>query len=116
MGAWYTHKCDNCDYEVHTEGPWEFYRDKKGRRKMYGHPGPASQEAADCGIAGLTGRLYCPECDKVSEVVLVEFKKPAGKSLEVWGGMAEPLDEYKKEDAVKCPKCGNTKLVFDDQW
>lgn len=73
MGAWYAHKCDNCQFEVHTDGPWEFYRDKKGRRKIYGHPEPASQEAAECGIAGLTGRLYCP-------------------------------------------KCGNTQLVFDDEW
>lgn len=81
MGAWYSHKCDNCDYEVHTEGPWEFYRDKNG-------------------IAGLTGRLYCSNCDKVSDIILVEFKKPTTDSMEVWGGIAEPTDDYQKEGAV----------------
>jgi cytochrome c-type biogenesis protein CcmH/NrfF len=114
MGAWFTHKCDKCNYEVHTDGPWEFYRDKEGKRKMYGHPVPASKEAEESGIAGLTGHLYCPQCDTVSEVILVEFKTPTKDSMDVWSGRAEPHEEYKKLDAVKCPKCGNTDLILGD--
>ena len=34
MDAWFTHKCDKCNYELHTDGPWEFYRDKEGKRKI----------------------------------------------------------------------------------
>ncbi len=114
MGAWYSHKCDNCSYEVQTDGPWEFYRDKNGKRKPYGHPIPCSTEAEESGIAGLSGSLYCSKCDHVSEMILVEFKKPTNEKLHVWDGRLEPEDKYKKEGAVKCPKCGNTDLLFGE--
>jgi ribosomal protein S27E len=109
MGAWYAHRCEKCDYEVNTQGPWEFYRDKNGTRKPYGKIAPVSKEAAECGISGLMGEVYCPDCDEVFEVILVEFKTPTIKSPN-----AEIIDECKKKDAVKCPKCGNLELIFED--
>ena len=114
MGTSYTYKCDHCGYKVYSNGPWEFYRDKNGVIKPYGHPVPMSKEAAKCGITGLTYNLYCPKCDKTSEVITVEFKKSTKESLDVWGGVAEPLDKYKDKDVVKCPKCGNTHLLFGE--
>lgn len=112
MGTTFSHRCNNYGYIVNTSGPWEFYRDKKGNRKHYGHPIPMSKESAESGIKGLTGKFYCNKCDKEFEAIIVEFKKSTTNSLDVWGGMAEPLDEY-KESTVKCPDCGNSELLFD---
>lgn len=113
MGAGYVHKCNKCGYSVSTSGPWEFYRDSKGKRKPYGHPVPMSEEARQRGIYGLSGELYCPNCDEVFDLILVEFKEPSQDSLSVWGGMCEPIDEFKDEEgAVKCPKCGNRNLIL----
>ena len=76
MGAHYTYRCEACGHEVSTSGPWEFYRDEQGRRQAYGHPVPCSKEAARRGVYGLSGELYCPTCDRVFDLVLVEFKQP----------------------------------------
>jgi len=113
MGASYTHKCDKCEYSVNTSGPWEFYRDDEGTRKPYGHPGPGSEEAAKRGISGLSSKLYCPSCDKVSDLIVVEFKNPSFESLYVWAGKCEPLDKYKREGAVRCPHCDNQRLILE---
>jgi ribosomal protein S27E len=48
----------------------------------------------------------------VSDVILVEYKQPSGESLSVWGGKCEPKEEYKREGAVKCPDCGNQRLIL----
>jgi len=71
-----------------------------------------SEEARQRGIYGLSGELYCPNCDEVVDLILVEFKKPSQDSLSVWGGMCEPRDEFKDEGAVKCPKCDNRNLIL----
>ncbi|MFC2000397.1 hypothetical protein ACFLXE_06545 [Chloroflexota bacterium] len=112
MGASYLHKCSACSYSLRTSGPWEFYRDKKGERKDYGHPRTTSREAEKRGIFGLSGELYCPTCDGTFDLILVEFKKPARDSLSVWGGRCEPKDEFYDEGAVRCPECGNIDLVL----
>jgi len=98
---------------VCTSGPWEFYRDSEGVRKPYGHPVPASEEARRRGIHGLSGVLYCPDCDRVSDLILVEFKKPSQDGLSVWAGTCEPKDEFKTKGALACPNCGNKKLVLE---
>lgn len=112
MGSLYTLRCDKCGYSVRTSGPWEFYRDESGTRKPYGHPAPCSREAARRGIYGLSADLYCPACDSVSDVILVEFKQPSSESLSVWGGQCEPMDEYKREGAVRCPNCNNQRMTL----
>jgi len=76
MGAGYIHVCSDCGYSVSTSGPSEFYRDREGKRKIYGHPDPLSFEALERGIYGFSGEVYCPNCDKVFDLVLVELKKP----------------------------------------
>jgi len=113
-GLYYLHKCHICGYTVSTSGPWEFYRDAPGKRKTYGHPVPLSQEAAQAGIHGLSAIVYCAVCDKSFDVVLVEFKQPCRRPLSVWLGECEPKEEFKEEDVVKCPDCGNTRLVFGE--
>jgi len=112
MGAGYIHECDKCGYSVSTSGPSEFYRDSTGERKPYGHPSPISKEAKKCGIYGLSADLYCPNCDKNFDLILVEFKKPSKDGIGVWTGGCEPKDEFKGKNAVKCPKCGSTNLVL----
>ncbi len=112
MGASYLFKCSKCDYSFSTSGPWEFYRNKKGNRKPYGHPCPSSKEARIQGIYGLSGELYCIDCDKIIDIILVEYKQPSNESLFVWSGKLEPKDEYKREGAIKCPDCNGTGLVL----
>ena len=113
MGASYIHECDKCGYTFHTSGPWEFYRDHEGKLKDYGHPGQKSKEAELLGIKGLYEEMYCRICDKVEKIILVEFKNPSNESLSVWTGRCEPEDEYKKEGAIKCSKCGNKELILE---
>ncbi|MBU0516887.1 MAG: hypothetical protein KJ621_19200 [Proteobacteria bacterium] len=117
MGAGFRHECGRCGFAVQTSGPWEFCRDAAGKRREFGHPVPVSEEAARAGIHGLSGELYCPDCDRVVNVILVEYKLPARDGLSVWTGGAEPRDEYQQEDAVKCPRCGTTEMIFGEgEW
>lgn len=113
MGSGYLMKCDHCGYSVKTSGPWEFYRDEKGERHAFGHPIPISAEAAQRGVYGLSGTLYCPACDKVVDVILVEFKEPCRDSLKLWSGQCEPDDNYLTDDVVRCPECKNKFLILE---
>ena len=113
MGAGYRMKCNNCDFSIATSGPWEFFRDEKGKQHDFGHPSPVSEEAAQRGVYGLYGKLYCPTCNKVVTVILVEFKEPCRDALSLWSGQCEPLEKYLEEDAVKCPKCKNKDLILE---
>lgn len=130
MGAEYSHKCNKCGYSIITSGPWEFYRDNKGKRKYYGHPIPASEEAREAGIYGYSANVYCPNCDQTFDIILEEYEKPQKKKVKSrrfsWffsiffpsPYISEPSklkDEYRKEEAIRCPKCGNTKLVRPDE-
>lgn len=117
MGAGFKYVCSVCGHSIETSGPWEFYRDSKGNRHPYGHPSPVSDEAVQSGIYGLSGEVYCPACDKVFDVVLVEFKEPSLDTLSVWSGRCEPTEKFKKEGAVHCPQCGNSHLILgpDDE-
>jgi Zn finger protein HypA/HybF involved in hydrogenase expression len=113
VGASYGHTCDKCGFFVGTSGLWEFYRDRSGKRKPYGHPGPCSDEAAAAGIAGLSADLYCTSCGNVSELIVVEFKEPAPVSMAVWAGHCEAQDKYKEEGAVRCPHCGGQRMILE---
>jgi uncharacterized protein YbaR (Trm112 family) len=108
MGAGFAWTCDHCGHSVRTSGPWEFYRDREGRRKPYGHPVPISQEAKDAGVSGLSGELYCPNCDEVFDVIRVEFKRPTSNP---WSKDNEPTDEFKGKDRVTCPRCRVSLLI-----
>jgi DNA-directed RNA polymerase subunit RPC12/RpoP len=112
MGASYIYECNKCAYTFHTSGPWEFYRNHEGELKDYGHPAPNSKEAKLMGIKGLYGEMYCNICDKVSKIILVEFKNPSKSSLSVWTNRCEPEDKYQNEGAIKCPECGNKNLIL----
>jgi len=115
MGSAYFHKCTNCGYSVRTSGLWEFYRDKEGNKKPYGHPGPVSKEAEKRGIYGFSANVYCPKCDEVFDLIVVEFEKPI-KGIEAglfaWLGKWEPKEEFLKEGGLGCPKCSNHKLIL----
>ena len=113
MGASYLHTCDRCKYSIRTSGPWEFYRNLLGIRRPFGHPSAVSRAASRRGVYGLSGELYCAKCDKVCDVILVEFRKPTHDRTAVWHGNLEVKDEYRDEDAVKCPECGDAWLILD---
>lgn len=114
MASFYTFECNKCKHRVNTSGPHEFYRNKKGNMKPYGHPVPISKEAAEMGISGLTIEFYCPKCDKNFETIIVEYKKPTDDKLAMWSGALEPKDEYKNKDVFRCPKCDEI-LIFNPE-
>lgn len=128
MGTGYEWKCTACGYKIETSGPWEFYRDKRGIRKPYGHPTPISREAKRRGIYGLSASMYCPACDTVADSILVEFEAPEKDSLAIWSGRARVKQQYEHgeptcmqcggilylvlpEDEITCPRCN--KGIFE---
>lgn len=100
MGMGQEWKCSNCDYTILTSGPHEFYRDKSGQLKPYGHPGASTKEAEEAGIKGFYVHWYCPECRQVEDVILAEFGE-ARDELTAWGGLGEPSSQHEP----LCPKC-----------
>lgn len=113
MGAGYTYKCDNCGYSVSTSGPWEFYRDSKGNRKPYGHPVPTCEEAKERGIYGFSADVYCPKCDRIFDVVLVEFTAPTRDYFLAWGGWGEMEAVFGQKGSLECPECHAANLIWD---
>lgn len=115
MAAGYFWRCSKCIRSFSTAGPWEFYRDHQGNRKSYGHPGPASDEATRSGVWGLSGDVYCPDCDKTfKDLVLVDFKKPY-RGFSVWIDLdsCDPKDGFNDEGMGKCPEFGGTNLILE---
>jgi len=110
MGAGYKFKCNKCKYFFNTSGPWEFYRDKRGKIKPYGHPAPMSREAVKMGISGFHGDLYCVKCDKVYEVILIDYDVPDTDPVSAWRKAAI----YKStHPLVKCPKYDSLDMIFE---
>ncbi len=133
MAVWYVHRCGNCGYIIETSGQHEFYRDKDGKRKSYGHPTPASKEAEECGICGWYAKEYCVSCDEVIEVVTEEYEEPEPKTrfwsdwsegpefpeqmLEVFSERLDLAEQRKKAEegggkVITCPKCSGFDLVL----
>ena len=96
--GWYDEwQCSQCGNKVGTGGPWEFYRDKEGRRQPYGHPEPCPREAREAGIKGFSFLTYCPKCNSVKDLILVEFQK-ARDYRAAWEGC--------KRRKLTCGECG----------
>jgi hypothetical protein len=128
MGAGTKYGCDKCGYSFETYGPWEFYRDAQGNIKPYGHPVPASVEAAESGIHGFMETKYCLACRKLVDILLVEFNAPRDY-CSAWFGTSgldtsvcpdcggTDLLYYDLEDrTILCPKCNEGKLVITDYF
>jgi len=110
MASFYRHKCNHCGYEFQTSGPHEFYRDREGKIKPYGHPVPISKEAEEIGVCGFLGDVYCPNCDQVyKDIILAEFTQSVKNSLKLWAGDWAPKDPK----PASCPRCGNTNLILE---
>ena len=109
MGRSITYGCNSCGHTVTFSGPWEFYRDAKGRRKPYGHPVPVSREAENRGICGLSAQMYCPSCHRGVDIIVVEFTEPVVETLSVWSRAWRPKPAYsdwESKIAYRCPECG----------
>ena len=113
MGEYYEHACNKCSYFVATSGPWEFYRDDKGKREFYGHPSPLSEEAIKRGVCGMSGDLLCPHCGIVYDIILVEFREPHADKASAWKAYSNRDEQITSEDMTKCPGCGETDLILE---
>lgn len=107
----YGYRCSECGKEYNTSGPWEFYRNRKGERIPYGHPGPLTEEARLSGIHGFFANMLCLDCGREVDVILEDFyKQPTG--------FIESLKRlWKKDDEneIRCPHCKSTDLLLDKE-
>jgi hypothetical protein len=111
MATFWHHQCDACGYEFDTSGPHGFYRDRAGRLADFGHPLPSSREAAEAGVAGFYGRMWCLQHDVNVEVVIREFCEPADRFAGIWMPGAHP----EKRVMIACPSCGDDEPVMGDR-
>jgi hypothetical protein len=117
MGCWSKYRCTKCGLEITTSGYWEFYRDKNGTCKPYGHPSPISAEATKQGCKGFYIEWYCSQCKEIRNVILKEFEQPCFDSPygqlsmtdRVFNFSCDKCGDVLKEDLKKenCPVCGN---------
>jgi hypothetical protein len=109
MGAGYRHTCDKWGYSVSTTGPYEFYRDRFGQRKVYGHPHAISEEARERGIAGFAAKMFCTSCDEVVDVILQDFPTTLDRPLDAWLGASNTRLQGAQ---ARCPDCGSPELLL----
>lgn len=140
----FTYQCSECEKKYNTSGPWEFYRNKKGDRIPYGHPGPINKEAEMKGIDGFFADMLCLDCGKEVNVIVEEFnRRPVsskglkgffafltGKNKKGDGKVSCPnckgnnlflsdkkkLEKNEKKTDINCPQCGKGKLIMIDHW
>ncbi len=113
MGSCYRFTCDHCGFSFNASGPWEFYRDRAGTLKHYGHPIPASEEARAAGVYGMYGRFFCLNCEHEVEIILREARSPVRDSLLLWMGAYEPKERVGGD--YRCPCCsGKNILLFPE--
>ncbi len=106
MTAEYIHVCYECGYSVFTSGPWEFSR-------VSDEPRYNIEKDEFKGIDGLSGNVYCPECDKVYDIILIEYEKPVHTNFQAWSNWSNPGADFLKEHAIKCPICSNSDLIME---
>jgi len=61
----------------------------------------------------MSGELLCPLCGVVSDIILVEFKKPHADNASAWKAYSNKDEQIISEDMVMCPDCGNTDLILE---
>ena len=111
MATFWHHRCDTCGYTFDTSGSHEFYRDKDGWLADFGHPLPSSPEAAEAGVAGFYGRMWCLQHDVNVEVVMREFCEPVDRFAGIWTSGKHP----EKHVIIACPICGDVEPVMGDR-
>jgi hypothetical protein len=109
----YLYQCDRCEADVEIVLAREFRVDSEGRRVDYEYPSSELYEWPPKRVSGLWSRLWCPQCRRNRELVLVELEAPA----------EHPVQAFLKAEAGKltgaesgpCSECGTTLLVDLDR-
>ena len=101
--------CSECGFATQTRGLDEFYRDKNGDAKFYGHPKPASEEAIEAGFLGFMADVLCLGCGKtIQNYIMKELVHPVKEGEDTIN--CEVKKKYSPKGNL-CPNC-NGKLVF----
>ena len=108
MGSYLRYRCPRCRFDIAIGGPDEFYLGADGERRPYGHPEPASEEAARRGVDGFWMTLWCDGCRAARRVVTVEFEQPCAP-LDAWSGRGVACPGY-LVDEESCPDCASVLL------
>jgi hypothetical protein len=103
MATFYGSICGSCGYRFSSSSPHEFWRDRNGVLRDYGHPRASSPDAERAGVHGIYSRMWCLNCETNVDVVTREFEHPVARHglwrLLLTGGAPE------KRVSVVCPIC-----------
>lgn len=86
--------------------------DPEGRRVDYEYPSPEIYEWPPRRVSGLWSRLWCPECRRNRDHVLVELGEPAEHPVQAF--LAAEARKLTGAESGPCSECGTTLLVVLD--
>ena len=109
----YLYQCDRCDADVEIVLAREFRLDSEGRREDYEYPAPDVYEWPPKRVAGLWSRLWCPQCRRNREHVLVELDEAAEHPVQAF--LAAEAQHMTGAESGPCPECGVKLLVTLDE-
>jgi hypothetical protein len=108
LSSAYRYRCDYCSLEFKTSGPWPFFRDEQGRTLI-------AKEAHRKGACGLLAEVFCLQCCRPSQVVLVERGGREVGAAPPEGRRGAAAGEPAATDArwpSRCPRCGSDRLLL----
>ena len=119
-----------CGYYFTTSGDWEFYRDKEGNKKQYGHPSALNEEAERRGVWGYSAFMHCLDCDNKSEIIVSEIPNCFREKGFVWEWpwrnrvwfrifyyLLSRSYKIERKLNVKCPHCESLNLIsHSESW
>lgn len=111
----FIYQCSKCKKKFNTSGPWEFYRNKKGNRIPFGHPGPINKEAQLSGVDGLFADMLCLDCGKEVNIIIEEYYKQPAHSKGFKDFLAFLFGKIKEDDdKPRCPNCKGDNLFLSN--
>src|SRR5687767_15662474 len=109
----YLYQCDRCETDVEIVLAREFRTEADGRRVDYEYPPPEFYEWPPRRVSGLWSRLWCPQCRRNREHVLVELEDPAEHPVQAF--LAAEARKLTGADSGPCLDCGTMLLVDLDE-
>ncbi len=105
----YLYQCDRCEADIEIVLAREFRRDSDGRRVDYEYASPDLYEWPPKRVAGLWSRLWCPQCRRNREHVLVELDQPAEHPVQAF--LAAEARKLTGAESGICSECGSGLLL-----
>jgi hypothetical protein len=102
----YVYQCDHCRRDLEITLCREFQQEPDGTPSDYHYPDPDLYEWPPRKVAGLWSRLWCPACQRVRPLVVVQLDEPAEHPVQAF--LAAEARGYTGMETGPCPECGAT--------